>query len=48
MYGGSFGTVSPSFDYGGSIGNTQYFVTGRYTQNNVGLENAAPTVRPDP
>jgi outer membrane receptor protein involved in Fe transport len=46
MYGGSFGTVSPSFDYGGSIGNTQYFVTGRYTQNNEGLENAAPTVDP--
>ncbi len=46
MYGGSFGTVSPSFDYGGSVGNTQYFVTGRYTQNNEGLENAAPTVNP--
>jgi outer membrane receptor protein involved in Fe transport len=46
MYGGSFGTVSPSFDYGGSIGDTQYFVTGRYTQNNEGLENAAPTVDP--
>ena len=46
MYGGSFGTVSPSFDYGGSTGTTQYFVTGRYTQNNVGLENAAPTYDP--
>ncbi len=46
LYGGSFGTVSPSFDYGGSSGNTQYFVTGRYTQNNEGLENATPTVDP--
>ena len=46
MYGGSFGTLSPSFDYGGSSGTTQYFVTGRYTQNNEGLENATPTVDP--
>ncbi len=46
MYGGSFGTLSPSFDYGGSAGNTQYFVTGRYMQNNEGLENALPTVDP--
>ncbi|HTV31715.1 MAG TPA: ligand-gated channel, partial [Methylocella sp.] len=46
MYGGSFGTVSPRFDYGGSSGNTQYFVTGSYMQNNEGLENATPTVDP--
>lgn len=46
LYGGSFGTLSPSFEYGGSSGNTQYFVTGRYMQNNEGLENAMPTVDP--
>jgi outer membrane receptor protein involved in Fe transport len=46
LYGGSFGTLSPSFEYGGSSGDTQYFVTGRYMQNNEGLENATPT--PDP
>jgi outer membrane receptor protein involved in Fe transport len=46
MYTGSFGTISPRFDYGGSSGNTQYFVTGSYMQNNEGLENAAPTVDP--
>lgn len=46
LYGGSFTTISPSFDYGGSFGNTQYFVTGRYMQNNEGLENATPTVDP--
>jgi hypothetical protein len=46
LYGGSFGTVSPSFNYGGSSGETQYFVTGRYMQNNEGLENATPTVDP--
>jgi outer membrane receptor protein involved in Fe transport len=46
QYGGSFGTISPRFDYGGSSGNTQYFVTGSYMQNNEGLENAAATVNP--
>jgi len=46
LYGGSFGTISPRFDYGGSSGNTQYFVTGTYMQNNEGLENALPTVDP--
>jgi len=46
LYGGSFGTVSPSFNYGGSSGETQYFITGRYMQNNEGLENAMPTLDP--
>jgi len=46
LYGGSLGTISPSFEYGGSVGDTQYFVTGRYMQNNQGLENAMPTVNP--
>jgi outer membrane receptor protein involved in Fe transport len=46
IYGGSLGTVSPSFEYGGATGDTQYFFTGRYNANNEGLENALPT--PDP
>ncbi|HUI21810.1 MAG TPA: TonB-dependent receptor [Methylocella sp.] len=46
LYGGSFGTISPRFDYGGSSGNTQYFFTGSFMQNNEGLENATPTVDP--
>jgi outer membrane receptor protein involved in Fe transport len=46
LYGGSLGTISPSFSYGGSLENTQYFVTGRYMQNNEGLENAMPTADP--
>jgi len=29
IYGGSFGTLTPSFDYAGRSGNTEYFVTGR-------------------
>src|SRR5580698_9993127 len=39
IYGGSYGTVTPSFDYGGSVGNTQYFFTGRGNFNNLGIEN---------
>jgi outer membrane receptor protein involved in Fe transport len=39
IYGGSFGTVTPSFDYGGSVGNTQYFFSGRGNFNDLGIEN---------
>ena len=51
LYGGSRETFTPSFDYGGSIGNTQYFVTGRGNWNNLGIENPTPrstpsTIRP--
>jgi outer membrane receptor protein involved in Fe transport len=46
VHGGSFGTISPSFESGGSAGNTQYFVTGKYMNNQEGLENALPTVDP--
>src|SRR5271156_1352974 len=30
LYGGSWGTVSPSVEFGGAAGDTQYFLTGRY------------------
>jgi outer membrane receptor protein involved in Fe transport len=46
IYGGSLGTVSPSIEYGGSAGQTQYFLTARYLQSDEGLENAAPTMDP--
>ena len=39
IYGGSFGTLTPSFDYGGRSGNTEYFVTGRGFTSNLGIEN---------
>jgi outer membrane receptor protein involved in Fe transport len=39
IYGGSRQTVTPSFDYGGSVGNTQYFFAGRGNWNNLGIEN---------
>ncbi|MGA6936937.1 MAG: TonB-dependent receptor, partial [Pseudolabrys sp.] len=39
IYGGSFGWVSPSFEYGGRAGNTEYFVTGLGLTNNLGIQN---------
>jgi outer membrane receptor protein involved in Fe transport len=42
LYGGSHQTITPYFEYGGTAGQTQYFATGRYLQNNLGLENPTP------
>ena len=39
IYGGSFGTLTPSFDYGGRSGNTEYFFSGRGFTSNLGIEN---------
>jgi outer membrane receptor protein involved in Fe transport len=39
IYGGSFGTLTPSFDYGGRTSNTEYFVSGRGFTSNLGIEN---------
>ena len=46
VYAGSLGTVSPSIEYGGSAGRSEYYLTGRYLQSDEGLENAMPTVEP--
>ncbi|HTV49783.1 MAG TPA: TonB-dependent receptor [Steroidobacteraceae bacterium] len=46
LYGGTWATLSPSVDYGGSDGATQYFLSGRYLQSNQGLENAMPSSNP--
>ncbi|HET6839657.1 MAG TPA: ligand-gated channel, partial [Bradyrhizobium sp.] len=42
LYGGSHGTITPSFEYGGTVGQTQYFVSGRYFGSNLGIENPTP------
>ncbi len=42
VYGGSRQTITPSFDYGGSVGNSEYFVTARGNFNNLGIENPTP------
>ncbi len=39
VYGGSHGTVTPSFDYGGSSGSLNYFVSADYTSNGLGIES---------
>ena len=43
VYGGSHGTITPSFEYGGTAGQTQYFMSGRFLQNNLGIENPTPS-----
>jgi hypothetical protein len=42
IYGGSRGTFTPSIEYGGTIGQTQYFISGRFFESNIGLENTTP------
>jgi outer membrane receptor protein involved in Fe transport len=42
VYGGSHGTITPSFEYGGTAGQTQYFVSGRYFGSNLGIESPTP------
>ncbi len=45
LYGGSYNTVRPSFEYGGSQGKWNFFVDGSYDHNDLGLEN--PTASHD-
>jgi opacity protein-like surface antigen/outer membrane receptor protein involved in Fe transport len=42
LYGGSRQTISPSFEYGGVEGNTEYYATGRYLSTGLGLESPTP------
>ncbi len=44
VYGGSQGTITPSLEYGGTVGNTQYFFSGRYFGSNEGIENPTPSL----
>src|SRR6202041_2943746 len=39
LYGGSHGTVQPSFNYGGSSGRFNYLVTGSFLRNDLGIES---------
>src|SRR5450631_443413 len=39
MYGGNHGTVEPSFNYGGSAGRLNYFVSGDFLRNDLGIES---------
>src|SRR3954471_7942584 len=39
MYGGMRDWVQPSFEYGGRVGQVDYFVTADYLHNAIGIEN---------
>jgi outer membrane receptor protein involved in Fe transport len=43
FYGGSFDTVRPSFELGGSSGNLSYFTDGSFDHNSLGIENPTPS-----
>jgi outer membrane receptor protein involved in Fe transport len=43
LYGGSRGTFTPSIEYGGTTGSTQYYFIGRFFESNIGLENPTPS-----
>lgn len=46
MYGGSHEDLEPSFEAGGSSGNVNFFASGSYLQNDLGIES--PDGRSDP
>ena len=46
VYGGSYDTFRPSFEYGSSIGKSTFFIDGSYDHNDIGIENPAPTSVP--
>jgi outer membrane receptor for ferrienterochelin and colicins len=39
LYGGSHDEIEPSFEYGGSYGNFNMFVSGSYLSNDLGVES---------
>jgi outer membrane receptor protein involved in Fe transport len=41
IYGGSHDTIEPAFEYGGSAGRSNYFVTADLLHNDLGIENPA-------
>jgi outer membrane receptor protein involved in Fe transport len=45
LYGGSYDTFNPSFQWGGATSNLEYFVGASYLHNNLGIDNttASPT-----
>lgn len=42
IFGGSQGTISPTFQYGGTYGRTEYYVIARGFETNEGIENPTP------
>jgi hypothetical protein len=46
LYGGSFDTIQPSFQYGGHDGKLDYYFTGSYKHTALGIENPTPSADP--
>ncbi|HEX3716894.1 MAG TPA: TonB-dependent receptor [Verrucomicrobiae bacterium] len=46
IYGGSYDTIVPSFEYGGSQGKFNFFISGSYDHNDIGVENPTPSSVP--
>ncbi len=42
LYGGSNDTLQPTFSYGGSSKGTDFYITGSYLHDDLGLENPTP------
>jgi outer membrane receptor protein involved in Fe transport len=46
FYGGSHGWMEPSAEYGGSVGNFNYYFSGDLLENGIGIENPTSSVDP--
>ena len=46
LYGGSHGEIQPGFNYGGSDGALNYYVSGDYMTNTLGIESPDGSVDP--
>src|SRR6059058_5436442 len=46
VYGGSFDTIMPSFEYGGVTGKLNYYFTANYLHDGIGIENPTRTASP--
>ena len=46
LYGGSHSEIAPSIEYGGSTGSLNYFVSGDYMTNTLGIESPDGSANP--
>ena len=46
MIAGSYNWLQPAASYGGSAGKNDWFVTGQFLHNDIGVENPQPTAYP--
>ena len=46
LYGGSYDTFNPSFQWGGTTSNLDYFVAASYLHDNLGIDNTTASPHP--